>query len=57
MLKTGANYTDVMIREEEYPDVKPKPLFTPGYKKVGIVDKCGEGANKYQAGQRVADLF
>ncbi len=56
VLKTGANFTDVMIRKGKYPDVKQKPPFSPGYDMVGIVDKCGDGAAKFQPGQRVADM-
>lgn len=56
VLKTGANFTDVMIRKGKYPDVKQKPPFSPGYNMIGIVDKCGEGATRFQTGQRVADM-
>ena len=56
VLKTGANFTDVIIRAGKYPDVKQKPPFSPGYDMIGIVDKCGEEAVKFQPGQRVADM-
>ena len=56
VLKTGANFTDVMIRKGKYPDVKEKPPFSPGYDMIGIVDQCGEGAARFQPGQRVADM-
>ena len=56
VLKTGANFTDVMIRKGKYPGVKQKPPFSPGYDMIGIVDKCGEGVNRLQKGQRVADM-
>jgi len=56
VLTTGAAFTDVMIRKGMYPDVKNKPPFSPGYDMVGIVDKAGEGANRFEPGQRVADL-
>jgi NADPH:quinone reductase-like Zn-dependent oxidoreductase len=56
VLVTCANFTDVMIRQGRYPDVKDKPPFSPGYDMVGVVDKLGEGAARFQVGQRVADL-
>jgi len=43
--KTGeVNFTDIMIRKGEYPDIKNEPLFTPGYDMVGVVDKTGKGS-------------
>jgi len=56
VLVTSAAFTDVMIRKGQYPEVKDKPPFSPGYDLVGVVDKRGEGANRFQVGQKVADL-
>jgi len=56
VLVTGANFTDVMIRKGKYPEVKEKPPFSPGYDMVGVVDKRGEGAARFEEGRRVADL-
>lgn len=56
VLVTSATFTDVMIRKGKYPGIKQKPPFSPGYDLVGIVDKLGEGTNRLQVGQRVADL-
>ena len=56
VLATSAAFTDVMIRKGQYPDVKEKPPFSPGYDMVGVVDKLGEGVTHAQVGQRVADL-
>lgn len=56
VLVTSAAFTDVMIRKGQYPEVKDKPPFSPGYDLVGIVDKLGEAAGRFQVGQRVADL-
>jgi NADPH:quinone reductase-like Zn-dependent oxidoreductase len=56
VLKTSANFTDVMIRKGKYPDVKDKPPFTLGYDMVGIVDKLGEGSTEFQVGDKVADM-
>ena len=56
VLKTSANFTDVMIRKGKYPDVKDKPPFTLGYDMVGIVDKLGEGSTEFHVGDKVADM-
>ena len=56
VINTSANFTDIMIRKGKYPDVKENPPFSPGYDMVGIVDKCGQGANQFEIGQRVADM-
>ena len=56
VLVTSAAFTDVMIRKGQYPEVKEKPPFSPGYDLVGIVDKQGEGARRLEVGQTVADL-
>lgn len=53
---TSAAYTDTIIRRGAYPDVRDKPPFSPGYDMVGIVDKLGEGAGKFNVGDRVCDL-
>jgi NADPH:quinone reductase-like Zn-dependent oxidoreductase len=55
-LVTSAAFTDTMIRKGQYPDVKEKPPFSPGYDLIGIVDKLGEGVTKFKIGQKVADL-
>jgi NADPH:quinone reductase-like Zn-dependent oxidoreductase len=54
---TGASFTDIMIREGKYPEVKQKPPFAIGYDMVGIVDKTGEGVAQFHPGQMVADLM
>jgi NADPH:quinone reductase-like Zn-dependent oxidoreductase len=56
VLATSAAFTDVWIRKGTYPDVKEKPPFSPGYDMVGVVDELGEGATRFEVGQRVADL-
>ncbi|MDR3652295.1 MAG: medium chain dehydrogenase/reductase family protein [Paludibacter sp.] len=56
ILKTSANFTDIMIRKGKYPDVKDKPPFSPGYDMVGVVDKLGEGSAIFNIGERVADM-
>jgi NADPH:quinone reductase-like Zn-dependent oxidoreductase len=56
VLATSAAFTDIMVRKGEYPDVKEKPPFSPGYDMVGVVDKLGAGAASLQIGQMVAEL-
>jgi NADPH:quinone reductase-like Zn-dependent oxidoreductase len=56
VLKTSANFTDIMIRKGKYPDVKNKPPFSPGYDMVGVIDKQGEGSSLFKIGERVADM-
>ncbi len=56
VLASCANFTDGIIRRGKYPGVKEHPPFSPGYDMVGVVDKRGEGASRFQEGQRVADL-
>ncbi|MBS3755720.1 MAG: zinc-binding dehydrogenase [Desulfobacterales bacterium] len=57
VLVTSASFTDIMIREGKYPEVKKKPPFTIGYDMVGIVDKTGSRVTGFKAGQMVADLM
>jgi NADPH:quinone reductase-like Zn-dependent oxidoreductase len=56
VLLTSAAFTDTIIRRGQYPDVKEKPPFSPGYDLIGLVDKLGESASKFKIGQKVADL-
>jgi NADPH:quinone reductase-like Zn-dependent oxidoreductase len=56
VLVTSAAFTDVMIRQGMYSDVKDKPPFTAGYDMVGIVDATGPGATRFTLGDRVANL-
>lgn len=56
VLKTTANFTDMVIRKGKYPEVKTKPPFSLGYDMVGVVNKLGKGVSGLQVGDRVADL-
>ena len=56
VLRTSANFTDVMIRKGKYPEVREKPPFSPGYDMVGIIDKLGIETHGFQVGDMVADL-
>lgn len=56
VLKTSANFTDIMIRKGKYPDVKDKPPFSLGCDMVGVVDALGEAVEDFQVGDKVADM-
>lgn len=56
VLASGVAFTDTMIRKGQYPDVKQKPPFSPGYDLVGVIDKLGDGVTDLALGQRVAEL-
>lgn len=56
VLAAGTGFTDTAIRRGNYPDVKDRHPFTPGYDFVGEVDKLGEGVIGLKIGQRVADM-
>ena len=56
VLTAGTGFTDTIIRRGQYPDVKDKPPFTPGYDWFGVVDKLGPGVEQFRAGQHVADM-
>ena len=56
VLTAGTGFTDTIIREGQYQDVKEKPPFVPGYDWFGVVDQLGEGVTGLQVGQHVADM-
>ncbi len=56
VLAAGTGFTDTIIRRGNYPDVKDKHPFTPGYDFVGEVDKLGADVTGLKVGQRVADM-
>ncbi|HJL15366.1 MAG TPA: medium chain dehydrogenase/reductase family protein [Sandaracinaceae bacterium LLY-WYZ-13_1] len=56
VLAASVQFTDVMIRKGDYPDLKQKPPFTPGYDVVGEIEAVGPGVDGLRVGQRVADL-
>jgi len=55
-LSAGTGFTDTIIRQGQYPGVKTKPPFVPGYDWFGVVDALGEGVTDFQVGQYVADM-
>jgi len=56
VLAASVQFTDVIIRKGDYPDLKAKPPFTPGYDVVGEVEAVGPGVDGVRVGQRVADM-
>lgn len=56
VLTAGTGFTDTIIRKGQYPGVKEKPPFVPGYDWFGVVDALGEGVTSLRVGQSVADM-
>lgn len=56
VLATSAAFTDTLVRQGIYPDVKKKPPFSPGYDMVGVIDEVGPGVSELSLGQKVAAL-
>ncbi|MFO7552142.1 MAG: medium chain dehydrogenase/reductase family protein [Haliea sp.] len=56
VLTAGTGFTDTIIRRGQYPGVKQKPPFTPGYDWFGVVDAVGSGVSALQVGDCVADM-
>ena len=56
VLSAGTGFTDTIIRQGQYPGVRQKPPFVPGYDWFGIVDARGAGVTELEVGQCVADM-
>ncbi len=56
VLTASVAFTDTMLRTGNYPDLRKKLPFSPGYDLVGVIDKLGAGVTELTVGQRVADL-
>nr|WHW29694.1 putative bifunctional protein: zinc-containing alcohol dehydrogenase; quinone oxidoreductase [uncultured bacterium] len=56
VLAAGTGFTDTIVRQGQYVDVKEKPPFVPGYDWFGVVDKVGEGVLNFAEGDYVADM-
>lgn len=56
VLAASVQFTDIMLRKGQYPDLKEKPPLVLGYDLVGEVVKVGPGVSSLTVGQRVADL-
>jgi NADPH2:quinone reductase len=56
VLAASVQFTDVLLRKGQYPDLKEKPPLVLGYDVVGEIVKVGSGVSSLTVGQRVADL-
>ena len=56
VLAASVQFTDIMLRKGQYPDLKEKPPLVLGYDLVGEVVKVCQGVTSPSVGQRVADL-
>jgi len=56
VLAASVQFTDVILRQGRYPDLKQKPPLVLGYDLVGEVVRLGSGVTGLAVGQRVADL-
>lgn len=56
VLAAGTGFTDTIIRQGQYPGVKDKPPFVPGYDWFGVIDEVGPGVSGLRVGQSVADM-
>src|SRR5438045_3158774 len=55
VLAAGVSFTDAQLRAGAYLGV-PKPPFTPGYDRVGVVEELGPGCTRLREGDRIASL-
>lgn len=55
-LAASVQFTDVILRRGQYPDLKEKPPLTLGYDTVGEVEAIGPGVQGVAIGDRVADM-
>jgi NADPH:quinone reductase-like Zn-dependent oxidoreductase len=56
VLAASVQFTDVILRKGQYPDLKDKPPLVLGYDLVGEVVKVGPGVTAPPVGARVADM-
>ncbi|WP_372748772.1 medium chain dehydrogenase/reductase family protein [Litorivivens sp.] len=56
VLTAGTGFTDTVIRQGQYVDVKDKPPFTLGYDWFGLIDAVGSGVTQFKVGDPVADM-
>ena len=56
VLAASVQFTDVMLRKGQYPDLKEKPPLVLGYDLVGEVVKVGPDVTSPSIGQRVAEM-
>lgn len=56
VLAASVQFTDVMLRKGQYPNLKEKPPLVLGYDLVGEVVKVGPDVTSPSVGQRVAEM-
>ena len=56
VLAASVQFTDVILRQGKYPDLKEKPPLVLGYDVVGEIDRVGSEVSFLAVGDRVADL-
>ena len=56
VLAASVQFTDIMLRQGKYPDLKEKPPLVLGYDVVGEIDEVGSEVSSLAVGDRVADL-
>lgn len=56
VMAAGTGFTDTIIRQGQYVDIKDKPPLTLGYDWFGTVDKLGAGVSGLREGQLVGDM-
>jgi NADPH:quinone reductase-like Zn-dependent oxidoreductase len=54
---TSAVFTDMLIRQGQYPPIRTKPGLVLGYDFIGRVEQLGPGVTNLAIGDRVADLI
>jgi NADPH:quinone reductase len=56
VLAASVQFTDVIMRQGKYPDLKQKPPVVLGYDVVGEIDELAPDVTGFEVGDRVADL-
>jgi len=56
VLAASVQFTDIILRQGKYPDLKEKPPLVLGYDVVGEIDAVGSEVSSLAVGDRVADL-
>ncbi len=56
VLAASVQFTDLVMRQGKYPDLKHKPPVVLGYDVVGEINELGPGVTGFAVGDRVADL-
>ena len=56
VLAASVQFTDLIMRQGKYPDLKQKPPVVLGYDVIGEIDELGPGVTGWKVGDRVADL-